>query len=66
VTVLTLSPVLACDCCGRLGAVRRRMNTAFPDDANNFCIQCDACFELTEQFWDDMWEEHWTNVRTYF
>jgi hypothetical protein len=38
---------------------RRRMNTSYVDDENNFTVQCDVCFEDSEQMWADQWAEYY-------
>ncbi|MBZ9622981.1 hypothetical protein G9F71_008945 [Clostridium sp. FP2] len=37
---------------------RRRMSTAYEHDESNFCTECEECFERTEEYWEDMWDEY--------
>lgn len=49
----------ACRCqrCGELRAKRRRQNTAYYDDAQNFAILCEPCQQEADEGWDELWRE---------
>lgn len=36
----------------------RRTNTAYVEEKLNWVLECDECFEETEEHWNMMWEEH--------
>jgi len=61
----TLSLLIICPCCERLmpNVSTRRMNTAYTNDALNYLESCEECFDSVCEYWDDMWSEHWDNVR---
>jgi hypothetical protein len=46
--------------CQRLGH-RRRQNTAYMDEEDNYVHMCDRCFEQLQEYWDEMW----SNVEGY-
>ena len=43
--------------CLKIGK-RRRRNTAYNEDENNFVFQCGSCFEIEEAHWADMWSDY--------
>ncbi|AMS01147.1 Zn finger protein [Bacillus phage AR9] len=47
---------IRCQRCGNLGAKRRRTNTNYMDDGKNFVVECNNCFTLTEEYWEEQWE----------
>lgn len=54
-----------CPSCGKHGrdVCRRRMNTAYVNDESNFITECDSCFADTEDYWAEMCQEHYRNIR---
>ena len=38
---------------------RRRMNTRYVNDEQNWITECDECFEDTESYWADMWDDYY-------
>lgn len=36
----------------------RRTNTAYVEEKLNWVLECDECYEQTEEYWEMMWEEH--------
>lgn len=52
-----------CRSCGTRGATRLRMNTQYVQEELNYTVECNICFERTQDHWNDMWQEHWRNVR---
>lgn len=49
-----------CDHCGRwfVYPKRRRMNTAYHDEESNYCCECENCFEETQAYWQERWDEY--------
>ena len=49
-----------CDTCGRwlVFPKRRRRNTAYHDDEQNYVTLCWNCFLWQEERWDEMWREY--------
>lgn len=37
---------------------RRQTNTAYVEEELNWVTECAECFELTEDHWRMMWEDH--------
>jgi hypothetical protein len=52
-------PECVCCRCDQPNASRRRMNTAYEDEELNWTTQCDECFELTQEEWQDMWDDYY-------
>jgi len=44
--------------CGRPG-IRRRQNTAYPNDEMNFAILCAECQAENDEHWAEMWAEYY-------
>lgn len=42
--------------CDSLDARKRRQNTNYTNDADNWVILCDKCFAENEEYWAEMWE----------
>ncbi len=51
-----------CQCCGRTGAKRRRQNTAYHNDEQNFATLCPMCQEMQDEHWAEMWRECYSSV----
>lgn len=52
-----------CKCCGRLQHVkRRRTNTAYADDEENWLTSCLECFEEREEYWKERWGDYYNGV----
>jgi phage FluMu protein Com len=51
---------LRCDCCNKLGAIKRRQNTNYVEDKSNFAILCPVCQEENDKYWKGMWEEYYS------
>jgi len=43
--------------CESMNATRRRQDTAFVDDAQNWVTLCDHCMAANKAHWDEMWQE---------
>ena len=41
----------------------RRRNTAYHDDDQNFHTCCAECHDDACQFWSEMWQDHYNNIR---
>ena len=54
----------ACPICKRRCRTveRRRMNTAYANEESNFTTCCAECFERTEDYWRDCWQEYYDMV----
>ena len=52
---------MKCQCCEVEGAIRRRQNTAYADDELNFAVLCDECQKETHEYWQERWEEYYSN-----
>lgn len=50
---------LACTCrsCGALQAKRRRQNTAYVIDEQNFDTLCPPCQQEADEYWEERWRE---------
>ena len=44
------------------GIARRRLNTAYADDEQNWLISCPDCFEQTVYQYEEMWADYWSMV----
>jgi len=47
--------------CFRIGK-RRRRNTAYVNDEDNWVFQCDKCFKREQEYWKDMWHEYYSQI----
>ena len=47
--------------CDSVNAKRRRQNTQYVDDAQNWVTLCDKCMELNNEYWKDMWADYYSN-----
>ena len=55
--------IMKCQCCGEEGAMDRRQRTAYvDDDFLNFAVLCDACQVETHEYWQDMWDDYYTEI----
>ena len=46
--------------CESMDAKRRRQNTRYEDDAQNWVTLCDDCMEANDAYWDDMWADYYS------
>jgi 3-deoxy-D-arabino-heptulosonate 7-phosphate (DAHP) synthase class II len=46
--------------CNNIG-LKLRQNTAYVDDRRNFVIMCSDCFEMNQQYWEEMWRDYWSD-----
>lgn len=37
---------------------RRRINTCYEDDENNYSHECKECYERTIEYYDNMWNDY--------
>lgn len=51
-----------CDRCGKEGATRQRMNTQYHDDESNWTVQCAECIEVTNEEWQDRWNDYYRGM----
>lgn len=42
------------------GVIKRRMSTAYVNDASNFMVSCEDCYQASEEVWAEMWQEYWS------
>lgn len=42
---------------------RRKRNTAFNDDENNYIEVCFECWQEDCQYWDERWNDYWSDIR---
>jgi len=40
---------------------RRRQHTAYVEEERNFVICCEECFIEVQKYWQDMWEDYYSN-----
>jgi hypothetical protein len=40
---------------------KRKMNTAYVNEEENYLTSCNKCFDSIEQHWKEMWENHGHN-----
>lgn len=64
-TVITNLRGPRCPMCGQRkhSVERRRRNTAYQDDDQNFHTCCAECHDDANQFWSEMWQDHYNNIR---
>jgi hypothetical protein len=57
--------ISTCGHCGSQGVYpkRRRMSTAYQDEKSNYIEECDDCFEITEEYWEERWAEYYSMTR---
>ena len=48
--------------CESKQAKRRRQNTQYVDDKQNWVTLCDDCFKECEEHWRAMWDEYYRGV----
>lgn len=50
-----------CLCCGVYthDVERRRMNTAYVNEASNYLTSCLSCYEESERHWAELWAEYY-------
>ncbi len=36
----------------------RRMSSSYENDIDNYCYECNRCFEITEDYWKEMWANY--------
>ena len=49
--------------CGRAENIaRRRLNTAYADDEQNWLVSCLNCFEQEVEMYEEMWADYWSMV----
>ena len=53
---------MKCQHCGKEGAEKRRQNTAYADDEWNFAILCDECQEESHKYWQERWDDYYSEV----
>jgi hypothetical protein len=53
-----------CPCCGinKPYVLRRRQNTAYEDEESNYVECCEDCFEQIESYWEERWQEYYSQV----
>ncbi len=49
------------DICFNIGE-KRRQRTSYVDDELNWCFLCDDCMKGNQEYWDDMWNEYYSQV----
>lgn len=47
--------------CESMNAKRRRQNTRYVDDEQNWVTLCDECMKVNHAYWDDMWADYYSN-----
>ena len=46
--------------CDSMDAKRRRQNTRYEDDAQNWVTLCDDCMKTNDAYWADMWANYYS------
>ena len=41
---------------------KRRQRTAYYDDELNWVFMCDECMKYNNEYWNDMWNEYYSQV----
>lgn len=41
---------------------KRRLNTAYPDDASNWMLSCGECFEEARAYYAERWTDYYNEV----
>lgn len=51
-----------CPCCGEIkeDVKRRRRNTAYVNDENNFLTACRECQDRDDEYYAERWEEYYS------
>lgn len=60
---LVVAPVLLlCPCCGRLSpsVEKRSRNTCYLDDDLNYLVSCLECFQMDWDYYQERWEDYWS------
>lgn len=52
---------LKCQCCDNYGATKRRQNTNYVDDEENFKTLCPKCQEENDKYWQERWNDYYSN-----
>jgi len=50
-----------CERCESTDAERRRQNTFYPDEEDNYVTLCPQCHKDNESYWEDMWIEYYSS-----
>ena len=50
---------MKCQGCNSEGAKKRRQNTSYVDDKENFSILCHDCQIEADEYWKDQWDEYY-------
>lgn len=53
-----------CPMCGEEcdSVKRRRQNTRYANDEQNYVTTCKTCFEEIQEHWADMWSDYYSNI----
>ncbi len=57
------TPLVWCPMCEKKkrDVMRRRQNTSYFNEALNWVVCCNECFDEIEQHWADLWAEYYAN-----
>jgi hypothetical protein len=48
--------------CGKYKSTRFRMRTFYVNEEDNYRILCPKCQEEAREYWNEMWQEYYSNV----
>ena len=51
---------MKCKACKKDGAEKRRQNTAYYNDEENFAILCPDCQKDADEYWQERWDEYYS------